>query len=70
MATLDWSYPRVMTSQPPQRRSRIAEEMDKVGREAEPQYSVAGQPAKRRGVFTRIKDFAKDLLVRQTSTKR
>ena len=59
-----------MTSESPRRRSRIADEMDKVGREAEPQYVSEGQDAKRRGVFTRIKDFAKDLLVRQTSTKR
>lgn len=65
-----YRYARPMTSQSPRRRSRIADEMDKVGRAEEPPYVSEGQAAKRRGVFTRIKDFAKDLLVRQTSTKR
>jgi len=60
-----------MTGEAPRRRSRIGDELDKLHREEEkPAYGIEGQPKKRRGVFRTMRDFFKDLLVRQTSTKR
>lgn len=61
-----------MTSQSPRRRSRIGDELDGLHREEpKPEFDdLTAPPKKRRGVFRTIKDFFKDQLVRQTSTKR